>query len=83
MSKSIFELPVGLANPMVLIDRKSIFELPVGLPNLIVLIDIKSMFELPVDLANPMVLIGDFIHWYKIYSEKCPVGLANSKGFPF
>ena len=42
--KFIFELPVGLENPMVLIDGKSIFELPVGLANPRVLIDGKSIF---------------------------------------
>ena len=45
--KFMFELPVGLANPIVLIDNKSIFELLVGLANPVVLIDSKSIFELP------------------------------------
>ena len=42
-SKTIFELPVGLANPMVLIDSKSIFELSVDVANPMVLVDSKSM----------------------------------------
>ena len=69
---------------MFLIDNKSIFELPVGLANPMVLIDSKSIFELPSNLGNPKDLIDrEFIHWYKIYSEKCPMGLANPKGFSF
>ena len=38
----VHELPVGLANPKVLIDGKSMFELLVGLANSMVLIDSKS-----------------------------------------
>ena len=55
--KSIFELPVGLANLMVLINGTSIFELSVGLANPMVLIDSKNIFELLVGLAIPKVLI--------------------------
>ena len=74
---------MGLANPMVLIESKSIFELLMGLAKSMVLNNSKSMLELLVGLPNPKVLIDrEFIHWYKIYSEKCPVGLANPKGFP-
>ena len=54
----------------------SIFELPTGLANSMVFIDSNSMFKLLVGLVNRKVVIDrELIHWYKIYSEKCPVGL--------
>ena len=73
---------MGLANPMVLIDSKSIFELLLGLPKDIIdrkfIHRQKVIFEIVVGLAKPKVFLDKIVY----ASEKCPVSLANPKGFP-